>query len=200
MSRKQKALAGIGALAFLLTPSAAMATETESVHNQTLTTAGSLGISELSLEKPEFMTDSLEDIAIPIDVSRSEPVYLQPTTGELIIEAAMSQLGVHQDCTDLVQNSLAMLGIVERRDAGGFDFGTGSAIRVGYEIPASEARPGDIASIGPMDGGHVWIVLDPATNLGIHGGYEKSIVGGDGRTVIGTDPIHLLEHTVVRLY
>src|SRR5690554_6623121 len=57
---------------------------------------------------------------------------------ELVVERALSQLNIAQDCTDLVQNVLAELGLTQRRDQGGFDYGTDNvASAFGYQIPAS---------------------------------------------------------------
>lgn len=199
MNRKQKALITFGVIALMLGPSAASyATETESIVNQTLTTPGISGGSFDGALIP--VLGAVKETAIPIDTSRSEPVYIPMSNRELLLEAALTQVGILQDCTDLIQNSLAIIGLETRRDEGGFDYGVRSADRVGYEIDPSEALPGDIAFTGAMDGGHVWVVLDPATSTGVHGGYEKHIVGGEGRTVIAVDPLPLSAHTVYRLY
>lgn len=118
----------------------------------------------------------------------------EPLSGKLLA-AALSQVGVAQDCTDLVQNSLAAIGLTTRRDAGGFDYGVQNvASTFGYEIHWSEARPGDIATVGPNNGGHVWIVLDPSANTGVHGGW------GGMNTRVANSGVPLAQHVVYRLY
>ena len=124
---------------------------------------------------------------------------------ELILERALEQLHIAQDCTDLVQNTLATLGITQRRDQGGFDYGTDNvASAFGYQIPASEAQPGDIATIGPRDGGHVWVIGDPATNLGSHGGWKEagwdSTYAPEGVTLLRHATVPLEQHVIYRLY
>lgn len=121
------------------------------------------------------------------------PVEKAPSKGDQLIQAALAQLGAAQDCTDLVQNSLATLGLTTRRDQGGFDYGVNNvAYEFGYEVHWSEARPGDIATRGPNNGGHVWIVLNPETGEGIHGGWN-------GTTVIAVEGVPLSSHAVYRL-
>lgn len=112
--------------------------------------------------------------------------------GEMLLQAALAQVGVAQDCTDLVQNSLAALGLTTRRDAGGFDYGVQQLAQFGYQVPSDQAQPGDIAITGPDNGGHVWIVLDPATNTGVHGGWG-------GMTVVGDGGLALQAHAVYRV-
>lgn len=110
-----------------------------------------------------------------------------------LLNAALSQLGAFQDCTDLVQNSLAALGYTARRDQGGFDYGVQQLAQFGTPVHSSEALPGDIAITGPDNGGHVWIILDPATGEGVHGGWN----GGD--TVIGNGGVPISSHLIIRL-
>lgn len=119
---------------------------------------------------------------------------VEQTNSERLLQAALDQLGVFQDCTDLVQNSLAALGYTTRRDQGGFDFGVQDvASTFAVQIPAHEARPGDIATTGPNNGGHVWIILDPATNEGVHGGINGS------NTMIANNGVPISAHAVYRL-
>lgn len=121
------------------------------------------------------------------------PLEKAPALGTALLAAALSQEGIIQDCTDLVQNSLAAIGLTTRRDAGGFDYGVDDvAYTFGYEVHWSEALPGDIATVGPGNGGHVWIVLDPASNVGVHGGWGNL-------TVVGNGGVPLSEHRVYRL-
>lgn len=64
-----------------------------------------------------------------------------------IVDAAKAQLGVAQDCTDLVQNSLAAIGVIDQRDMGGFDLGPSSSEHValgGTVVTSGDYAPGDV--------------------------------------------------------
>lgn len=168
---------------------------------------GLSGASVASATKPHpvrvlqtLTTGDYEPDVPPSEVSAE----LRPLR-ELILERALEQLHIAQDCTDLVQNTLATLGITQRRDQGGFDYGTDNvASAFGYQIPASEAQPGDIATIGPRDGGHVWVIVDPATNLGVHGGWKEagwdSTSAPEGVTLLRHATVPLEQHVIYRLY
>lgn len=145
-------------------------------------------------QKPnQTLTTTTYNEASFIPVGASQAVEA-PLSREDLLQAALNQVGVSQDCTDLVQNALAALGYTERRDQGGFDYGVQSvAYTFAVQIPAHEALPGDIATIGPNNGGHVWIILDPATNTGVHGGWQGA------NTVVGDSGVPIAAHTVYRL-
>lgn len=107
----------------------------------------------------------------------SESNNFQPVTrnipqgvgAEGLVNAARAQIGVGQDCTDMVQNALAAIGMFERRDQGGYDLGPMAFAQFGQHIPASEARSGDIM----MREGHVMIYTGDGTNhSGVHGGWN----------------------------
>lgn len=87
-----------------------------------------------------------------------------------LLNAAFAQLGISQDCTDMVQNALAALGKTQRRDAGGYDHGVYDFVRYGTQVSPAEAQPGDIM-IRP---GHVGIYA--GNGGGVHGGYLGSTV------------------------
>ncbi len=169
-------------------------------------------IQEYTAPETQILTSATSSIPIPLEsplaeevagpgpanlpaspVAATGSVPVPPPVGVPLVDAALSQLGINQDCTDLVQNSLAALGYTTRRDQGGFDFGVDDvAYTFGVQVPVSEAQPGDIATFGPGNGGHVWIILDPATNTGIHGGWN-------GTTAIGVSQTPLAAHTVYRV-
>lgn len=141
------------------------------------------------------------EVPLPV-VPQPTPATQQPTPAapmpqgfgsSALLNAALAQVGIAQDCTDLVQNSLAALGLTVRRDQGGFDFGVQQLGQFGYPIPASEALPGDIAIIGPDNGGHVWVIANPATGEGVHGGWN-------GTTHFGSNGVALSAHVVYRLF
>lgn len=94
---------------------------------------------------------------------------------EGIVAAALAQVGVAQDCTDLVQNSLAAVGIATRRDQGGFDLGTGIWQYDGFgsRVSLDALAPGDILIYGNAgSGAHVAIYI--GNGQAVHGGYNGS--------------------------
>lgn len=107
-----------------------------------------------------------------------------------IVDAAKAQLGVSQDCTDLVQNSLAAIGIIDRRDMGGYDLGPSSGEHVGLGgtiVTGGEYAPGDILF---WEGRHNAIYI--GNGQAVHGGYSGN------QTVIATAYLDGPPDTVVR--
>lgn len=103
-----------------------------------------------------------------------------PSTGALadrIVAAAKAQVGVSQDCTDLVQNTLAAVGLTARRDQGGYDLGTGiwQYDHFGPRIALSDIQPGDILIYGNAGtGAHVAIYI--GNGQAVHGGFNGNTV------------------------
>ncbi|PII84829.1 hypothetical protein BMH32_13820 [Leucobacter sp. OLJS4] len=85
-----------------------------------------------------------------------------------LVAAARAQIGVNQDCTDLVQNALAAIGMFERRDQGGYDLGPMDFGRFGTQVSPDAVKFGDIM----MRGGHVAIYTgDGVNHRAVHGGF-----------------------------
>lgn len=110
-----------------------------------------------------------------------------------LVAAALAQLGVSQDCTDLVQNSLAAIGLTARRDQGGYDLGVTQFTRFGASTPyvhgVTELAPGDILLWG---GAHVAIFI--GNGAVVHGGWD-----GFTTVVAGLSTYHGLPTSVVRM-
>lgn len=110
-----------------------------------------------------------------------------------IVAAAQAQLGVAQDCTDLVQNSLAAVGLTTRRDQGGYDMGvrdfTAYGATVTYVHGQTELAPGDILLWG---GAHVAVYV--GNGAVVHGGWD-----GFTTVVAGLSTYHGLPTEVVRM-
>lgn len=104
--------------------------------------------------------------------------------GQAIVSVAYSELGAYQDCTDLVQNSLAGVGLAERRDAGGYDHGVGSMRGFGVPVTNGEWAPGDI--LGWPGYPHVAIYV--GDGLAIHGGMGGSTVLTSATGYFGSPP------------
>ena len=114
------------------------------------------------------------------------------TTAQRLVDAALSQLGTTQDCTDLVQNSLAAIGMTTRRDAGGYDYGPQGFNGFGTVVTDGSIRPGDIMERD----GHVAIFLgyQDGQPTAIHGGFN-----GDQTVVSHVDADPAGYSTIVRL-
>ena len=103
--------------------------------------------------------------------------------GNAVVNAALAQLGKSQDCTMLVTNSLAAVGINFHSAPAGY-------MQLGSIVSAAEAQPGDI--IYYADGGigvpHVAIYL--GGNQAVHGGWTgdttvvNRVYGGSGPVFI----------------
>lgn len=107
-----------------------------------------------------------------------------------IVDAAKAQLGVAQDCTDLVQNSLAAIGVIDQRDMGGFDLGPSSSEHValgGTIVTSGDYAPGDVLF---WEGRHNAIYI--GNGQAVHGGYNGN------QTVIASAYIDGPPDTVVR--
>lgn len=107
-----------------------------------------------------------------------------------IVNAAKAQLGVSQDCTDLVQNSLAAIGVIDRRDHGGYDLGTSPQPYLGIGgtlVTSGEYAPGDVLF---WEGRHNAIYI--GNGQAVHGGY------GGNQTVIASAYLDGPPSSVVR--
>jgi cell wall-associated NlpC family hydrolase len=82
-----------------------------------------------------------------------------------IVSAAYAQLGVPQDCTMLVTNSLAAVGIH-------FHGWPADYISLGHIVPASEAQPGDLAYYANGGMGEAHIAVYVGNGMAVHGGWN----------------------------
>ena len=91
-----------------------------------------------------------------------------------IANAALAQLGQFMDCTDLAQNSLAAVGLVQAREAGGPDLGVQSFASFGAVYPYNplSVAPGDL------------LVWPGAPHVAVAVGGGQAVHGGWGGTVV----------------
>lgn len=105
-----------------------------------------------------------------------------------LVAAARAQLGVYQDCTDLVQNSLAAIGLTTSRLNGGPDLGVGSFAAFGSQVTDGNYAPGDILLWGNY---HAAIYI--GNGQAVHGGF------GGNQTVIASAFIDGTPSKVIRV-
>lgn len=91
-----------------------------------------------------------------------------------LLGAAMAQLGIHEDCTAMVENALRALGY-DVPDLGPMQFGA-----YGVQVDPSQIQPGDIM----MRSGHVAIYA--GDGMAVHGGFGWA--NGVTYTTIDSDP------------
>lgn len=85
--------------------------------------------------------------------------------GAAILSAAYAQLGVTQDCTMLVTNSLAAVGIHFHDWPAGY-------LSLGRTVSASEAQPGDLIYYADGGAGVAHIAVYAGNGMAVHGGYN----------------------------
>jgi cell wall-associated NlpC family hydrolase len=85
--------------------------------------------------------------------------------GAAIAAAAYAQLGVAQDCTALVTNSLAAVGIYYHGWPAGY-------LSLGRTVSAAEAQPGDLAYYQNGGMGMAHIAVYVGNGMAVHGGWN----------------------------
>ena len=85
--------------------------------------------------------------------------------GAAILSAAYAQLGVNQDCTMLVTNALAAVGIHFHDWPAGY-------LSLGRTVSAAEAQPGDLVYYANGGGGSAHIAVYAGNGMAVHGGFN----------------------------
>jgi cell wall-associated NlpC family hydrolase len=85
--------------------------------------------------------------------------------GAAILSAAYAQLGVVQDCTMLVTNSLAAVGINFHDWPAGY-------LSLGRTVSAAEAQPGDLIYYADGGAGMAHVAVYAGNGQAVHGGYN----------------------------
>ncbi|UUL76300.1 C40 family peptidase [Pseudarthrobacter sp. Fe7] len=85
--------------------------------------------------------------------------------GAAILSAAYAQAGVHQDCTMLVTNALAAVGIHFHDWPAGY-------LSLGDRVPMSQAQPGDLLYYADGGGGMAHIAVYAGNGMAVHGGFN----------------------------
>lgn len=126
-------------------PVYAQTTEVQSLAGETTTTSPT---QTLAPPKPKAQT--------PVSASGK---------GASIAAAAYAQLGVPQDCTMLVTNSLSAVGIH-------FHGWPAEYLALGSVIPASQAQAGDLAYYANGGTGFAHIAVYVGNGMAVHGGWN----------------------------
>ncbi|MDQ4503176.1 NlpC/P60 family protein [Sinomonas sp. ASV322] len=104
-------------------------------------------------------------------LAASAPAAAKPVAssgmGAAIAAAAYAQLGVHQDCTALVTNALAAVGIYYHGWPAGY-------LSLGRQVSAAEAQPGDLAYYQNGGMGMAHIAVYVGNGMAVHGGWNGS--------------------------
>ncbi|HET8878945.1 MAG TPA: NlpC/P60 family protein [Arthrobacter sp.] len=165
----------------------ASATEVQSTAPATISAASSIAIS---YEKPAVTTAAAPVVEAPkpvVKVQEADTTTAPAAAGSTgtaataslttkapavvsgmgasIAAAAYAQLGVAQDCTMLVTNSLAAVGIHYHGWPAGY-------LSLGRTVSAAEAQPGDLAYYQNGGMGMAHIAVYVGNGMAVHGGWN----------------------------
>ena len=103
--------------------------------------------------------------AITVAASAPKAPVAASSKGQAILSAAYAQLGVMQDCTMLVTNSLAAVGINFHDWPAGY-------LSLGQTVSAAEAQPGDLIYYADGGAGVAHVAVYAGNGQAVHGGYN----------------------------
>lgn len=114
---------------------------------------------------------------------QTAPKVASSGLGAAIAAAAYAQLGVNQDCTMLVTNALAAVGIYYHGWPAGY-------MSLGHIVSAAAAQPGDLVYYQNGGMGIAHIAVYVGNGMAVHGGWEG------GQTVlysvnVGSGPVFI---------
>ncbi|WP_138418433.1 NlpC/P60 family protein [Sinomonas gamaensis] len=115
--------------------------------------------------------------------AQAAPKVASSGLGAAIAAAAYAQLGVAQDCTMLVTNALAAVGIYYHGWPAGY-------MSLGHIVSAGQAQPGDLVYYQNGGMGMAHIAVYVGNGMAVHGGWEG------GQTVlysvnVGSGPVFI---------
>ncbi|NUS36954.1 MAG: hypothetical protein HOQ04_10950 [Pseudarthrobacter sp.] len=166
---------------------AGVSASTESGSAQAALAVTAAPTATVSYERPEVKTTAAAVVESHVQVQEAGPatqpvagskVTAQAATasattahvsasgkGAAILSAAYAQLGVMQDCTMLVTNSLAAVGIHFHDWPAGY-------LSLGRTVSAAEAQPGDLIYYANGGAGMAHIAVYAGNGMAVHGGYN----------------------------
>jgi cell wall-associated NlpC family hydrolase len=122
------------------------------------------------VEAPAPVVEAPAKAAATIKVASATPAapkapVAASSKGQAILSAAYAQLGVSQDCTMLVTNALAAVGINYHGWPAGY-------LSLGQTVSAAEAQPGDLIYYADGGAGMAHIAVYAGNGQAVHGGYN----------------------------
>ncbi|TLM84140.1 NlpC/P60 family protein [Pseudarthrobacter sp. NamE5] len=111
------------------------------------------------------VTAKVATASAPAPAPAAAPAASASGKGAAILSAAYAQLGVMQDCTMLVTNSLAAVGINFHDWPAGY-------LSLGRTVSAAEAQPGDLIYYADGGSGMAHIAVYAGNGQAVHGGYN----------------------------
>ncbi|WP_404311194.1 C40 family peptidase [Agrococcus terreus] len=125
--------------------------------------------------------------------AQSEPAQSQPAqsaatpaagaSGSVIANAALAQVGVSQDCVQLVRKAIAAAGLPYT--------GMGSLFNLGPTIPMSAASPGDVIYYADGGVGRAHIGIYIGGGRAVHGGWSGFNTVIAGVDIGGSAPVFI---------
>jgi cell wall-associated NlpC family hydrolase len=149
--------------------------EAEAVYAQALTTS-SLPDIEVPAELPSAEEQPVVEVEVPATeegvVATGYDALPAGSGSSGIVAAALAQLGMDKDCTDVAQDALAAVGIVTSRYEGGPDLGVQSFAQFGtvYAFSTDGLAPGDLLVYPGIP--HVAIYI--GNGQVVHGGWHPT--------------------------
>jgi cell wall-associated NlpC family hydrolase len=132
----------------------------------TTTPAPVVEVPEPEVEAPEAPAAPAAQPAAAIKVAAAAKAPVAASSkGQAILSAAYAQLGVMQDCTMLVTNSLAAVGINFHDWPAGY-------LSLGQTVSAAEAQPGDLIYYADGGAGVAHVAVYAGNGQAVHGGYN----------------------------
>jgi cell wall-associated NlpC family hydrolase len=169
--------------------------EVEAAAPATISAASTIAIS---YEKPA-VTTTPAPVVVPepvVEAPAAKPVaainvaaavsagpVAASSKGQAILSAAYAQLGVNQDCTMLVTNSLAAVGIHFHDWPKGY-------LSLGRTVSAAEAQPGDLIYYADGGAGVAHVAVYAGNGQAVHGGFNgnQTVVGS---AYVGSGPVFI---------
>ena len=130
----------------------------------TTTPAPVVEAPEPVVEAPAPAAQAVATVKVAAAVAPKAPVAAS-SKGQAILSAAYAQLGVNQDCTMLVTNALAAVGINFHDWPAGY-------LSLGQTVSAAEAQPGDLIYYADGGAGVAHVAVYAGNGQAVHGGYN----------------------------
>lgn len=118
-------------------------------------------------------------------VSTQQSTAAQPSSkSDAIYQAALSQIGIYQDCTALVTNSLAAVGIQFHDWPAGY-------LSLGTTVSADQAVPGDLVYYQYSTYGVAHIAVYAGNGQAVHGGWLGNQTVLNSVYLPGSNPVFI---------